>query len=135
MAGFFKSLYNKLANKAEIDWDDLEAELVAADLGPKLAMQIILELRDLGRQVTAEDVIDVARRQISDRLPPDSPPLLPRMDGKPFVFLVVGIKVKSGRRDAATLKPDSIQLEAGGKTYAIDNDGTTMNFTIQNDQG
>ena len=67
MAGFFKSLYNKLANKAEIDWDDLEAELVAADLGPKLAMQIILELRDLGRQVTAEDVIDVARRQVSDR--------------------------------------------------------------------
>ena len=41
MAGFFKSLYNKIANKAEIDWDELEADLVTADLGPKLAMQIV----------------------------------------------------------------------------------------------
>jgi fused signal recognition particle receptor len=91
MAGFFKSLYNKIANKAEIDWDELEADLVTADLGPKLAMGIVEELRDLGRQVSAEDVIEAARRHVANRLPADSPPLLPRMDGKPFVFLVVGI--------------------------------------------
>lgn len=91
MAGFFKSLYLKLANKAEIDWDELEADLVAADLGPKLALQIVDELRELGRQVSASDVIAAARRHVANRLPPDSPPLLPRSDGKPFVFLVVGI--------------------------------------------
>ncbi|MCW1886473.1 signal recognition particle-docking protein FtsY [Luteolibacter flavescens] len=91
MAGFFKSLYNKIANKAEIDWDELEADLISADLGPKLAMTIVAELQDLGRQVSAEDVIESARRHVANRLPPDSPPLLPRMDGKPFVFLVVGI--------------------------------------------
>ena len=37
------------------------------------------------------DVIEAARRHVANRLPPDTPPLLPRMDGKPFVFLVVGI--------------------------------------------
>src|SRR5688500_2907337 len=103
MAGFFKSLYNKLANKAEIDWDDLEAELVTADLGPKLAMEIIQELRDVGRQVTAEELIDVARRHVAARLPPDSPPLLPRLDGKPFVFLVVGINGVGKTTSCATL--------------------------------
>ena len=53
MAGFFKSLYNKIANKAEVDWDELEADLVAADLGPKLAMKIIEDLQGLGREVSA----------------------------------------------------------------------------------
>jgi fused signal recognition particle receptor len=91
MAGFFKSLYNKIANKAEVDWDELEAELVAADLGPKMAMQIVTELQDLGREVTAQDVVDAARRHVAAKLPADSPPLLPRQDGKPFVFLIVGI--------------------------------------------
>ncbi|MDB6078269.1 MAG: signal recognition particle-docking protein FtsY [Akkermansiaceae bacterium] len=91
MAGFFKSLYNKIANKAEVDWDELEAELVAADLGPRMAIQIVDELRELGRQVSAQDVVDAARRHVAEKLPADSPPLLPRMDGKPFVFLVVGI--------------------------------------------
>ncbi len=91
MAGIFKSLYNKLSNQAEIDWDDLEAELVSADLGPVLAMRIVDELRDLGRQVSAEDVVEVARARVSERLPPDSPPPLPLPGGKPFTFLVVGV--------------------------------------------
>lgn len=91
MAGFFSSLYNKISNKAEVDWDELEAELVAADLGPRLAMEIVDELQALGRKVSADDVIDVARAKVADRLPPDAPPPLPRMSDKPFVFLVVGI--------------------------------------------
>jgi len=28
MAGFFKKLVNKITNKAEIDWDELEADLI-----------------------------------------------------------------------------------------------------------
>ncbi|MGB6221107.1 signal recognition particle-docking protein FtsY [Haloferula sp.] len=91
MAGFFSSLYNKISNKAEVDWDELEAGLIAADLGPKLSMGIIDQLQDLGRQVTAEDVIDITRARISEVLPPDSPPPLPLSGDKPFVFFVVGI--------------------------------------------
>ena len=91
MAGFFKSLFNKIANKAEIDWDELEADLVGADLGVHLAMEIVEDLRGLGRKVGAEDVVKVAREHIGRRLPEDLPPPYPRPDGLPTVILVVGV--------------------------------------------
>jgi fused signal recognition particle receptor len=91
MAGFFKSLFNKLADKAEIDWDELEADLVGADLGVHMALEIVDELRDLGRKVSAEDVVAVCREHVARRLPPDQPPLLPRPGELPFVILVVGV--------------------------------------------
>lgn len=91
MAGFLSSLYKKLANQAEIDWDELEADFVAADLGPKLAMQLVDELQALGRAVSADDVAEVARRRIAERLPADRPPPLPPAADKPFVFLIVGV--------------------------------------------
>ncbi|MFT4175351.1 MAG: signal recognition particle-docking protein FtsY [Luteolibacter sp.] len=91
MAGFFKSLVNKITNRAEIDWDDLEADLITADLGIGMSTRIIDELKDLGRDITSEDVVEVTRKQLSAHLPPGTPPPLPRPDGKPFVILVVGV--------------------------------------------
>ncbi len=91
MAGFFKSLFNKVTNRAEIDWDDLEADLISSDLGIRMSTAIIDELRDLGREVSAEDVVETTRRHLAKRLPGDVPPPLPRRDGKPFVILVVGV--------------------------------------------
>lgn len=91
MAGFLSSIYKKLTNQAEIDWDELEADFVAADLGPRLAMQLVEELQDLGRSVSADDVIEVSRKRIAERLPADRPPPLPPSSDKPFVFLVVGV--------------------------------------------
>ena len=91
MAGFFKSLFNKITNRAEVDWDDLEADLIASDLGIRLTTSIIDELRALGREVSADDVVETTRRQLADRLPDDTLPPEPRADGKPFVILVVGV--------------------------------------------
>lgn len=91
MAGFFKSLFNKITNRAEIDWDDLEADLISSDLGIHLTTGILDELRDLGRRISAEDVVETTRRHLARRLPEDSPALAPRTDGKPFVILVVGV--------------------------------------------
>ena len=91
MAGFFKSLLNKITNRAEIDWDDLEADLIGSDLGIHLTTAIIEELRELGREISAEDVVETTRRHLSKRLPADQPPPMPRPDGKPFVILVVGV--------------------------------------------
>jgi fused signal recognition particle receptor len=91
MAGFFKSLFNKITNRAEIDWDDLEADLISSDLGIHLTTAIIDELRDLGRAVSADDVVETTRRHLAKRLPDDSPAPAPRADGKPFVILVVGV--------------------------------------------
>ena len=90
MAGFFKSLFNKITNRAEIDWDDLEADLISSDLGIRMTTAILDELRDLGREISGEDVVQVTRRQISKRLPDALAPPVPRADGKPFVILVVG---------------------------------------------
>lgn len=91
MAGFFKSLFNKITNRAEIDWDDLEADLISSDLGIRMTTEILEELRDLGREISGEDVVQVTRRQISKRLPDALAPPIPRDDGKPFVILVVGV--------------------------------------------
>lgn len=91
MAGFFKSLIGKLTNRADIDWDELEAGLIASDLGIHLTTFIIDDLRDLGRKVSTDDVIEVTRRHLAERLPHDVAPPAPRTDGKPFVVLVVGV--------------------------------------------
>lgn len=91
MAGFFKSLFNKIANRAEIEWDELEADLISADLGIHTSTKIIDELRDLGREISADDVVDATRRHIAKMLPADLPAPTPRPDGKPFVILVVGV--------------------------------------------
>lgn len=91
MAGFFKKLINKITNTAEIDWDDLEAELITGDLGVKLSLEIVSELQDLGRKVSADDVVETTRKKLSALFPEDSPALQPRTDGKPAVLLVVGV--------------------------------------------
>jgi len=91
MAGFFKSLFNKITNRAEIDWDDIESDLIGSDLGIHLSTEIIDELQALGRQISADDVVEVTRRHLAKRLPEDAPPPEPRADGKPFVILVVGV--------------------------------------------
>jgi hypothetical protein len=91
MAGFFKKLFKQITNQAEVDWDELEANLIAADLGAKLSTGIVDELYDLGREVTADDVVEVTRKRLSKILPEDAPAPAPRADGKPTVILVVGV--------------------------------------------
>lgn len=91
MAGFFKSLFNKITNRAEIDWDELEADLIAADIGIRLTTAIIDELRARGRAISADDVVETTRRHLAEKLDADFLPPAPRPDGKPFVILVVGV--------------------------------------------
>ena len=91
MAGFFKNLYNKVSNKAEIEWDELEADLIAADLGVRLSLDIVEHLRGLGRKISADDVVETAREHIADVFPDDDHTLDLREDGKPLVILVVGV--------------------------------------------
>lgn len=91
MAGFFKKLINKVSNKAEIDWDELEADLIASDLGPRLTMTIVEQLKDLGRKVNAEDVVAVTKEHIENILPGDAEQMAPLASGNPQVILMVGV--------------------------------------------
>ena len=91
IAGYFKNLYNKVANRAEIEWDELEADLIAADLGVRVSLEIVEHLQGLGRKISADDVVTAAREHIAQVFPDDDHNLDLREDGKPLVILVVGV--------------------------------------------
>ena len=90
MAGFFKNLIAKFSGKPDVDWDELEAALIAGDLGPRMAMQIVEDLRAQGRKLQGADIVQVAREHVLAILPPPQPPMMPPGD-RPRVILVVGV--------------------------------------------
>ena len=106
MAGFFTKL-KQIFTKPDIDWDDLEAQLISGDLGAKLAMKIVDELRDKGRALHNQDIVDVTKKHIRAILPVATPSLEPFPD-KPKVILVVGVngtgKTTSTAKLASLLK-------------------------------
>jgi fused signal recognition particle receptor len=88
---FFETLAQTFANKP-IDWDELEASLIRADLGVPMTMRIIkrLQEREAWSLLGINNVIAVAREEILRILPAKSQPLAP-LSGKPKVILVVGV--------------------------------------------
>ena len=115
MAGFFKNLLAKFSGKPDIDWDDLEASLIAGDLGPKLSMQIVDDLQKQGRKLAGADIVTVAREHIRRILPPPLPPLLPPSD-RPFVILVVGVNGTGKTTSSAKL---ARLLQKKGRTVVL----------------
>lgn len=111
MAGFFKSLLNRFT-KSEIDWDDLEASLITGDLGPKLAEQIIGELKERSGKLSGNDVVDVARSRVRNILPHEPPPLRPFED-RPKVILIIG--VNGTGKTTSTAKLAYLMNKAGHK--------------------
>jgi fused signal recognition particle receptor len=89
MAGFFKSLIQRFT-KPDIDWDELEASLIAGDLGPRLALQIVADLKSRQRTLHGADIVQVAREHVRKILP-ESVPVLEPIAGKPKVLLIVGV--------------------------------------------
>ena len=89
MAGFLKSLIARFS-KPDFDWDELEAALITGDLGPKISIKIVDELRGQGRKLNGQDIVAVAREHVRKIIPPSLPPLLPFTD-KPKVLLIVGV--------------------------------------------
>ncbi|MFN0080849.1 MAG: signal recognition particle-docking protein FtsY [Prosthecobacter sp.] len=89
MAGFFKSLLQRFT-KPDIDWDDLEASLIVGDLGPRLALQIVEDLKSRQRTLHGADIVQVTREHVRQILPATIPALDP-IAGKPKVLLMVGV--------------------------------------------
>lgn len=89
MAGFFRKLLDVFKRK-KLDFDELEESLIAGDLGVPMTMKIIDQLRALGRELQAEDIVTVARAEIVKILPTASHPLVSHLD-RPTVVLVVGV--------------------------------------------
>ena len=88
---FLETLAQQFAGKP-IDWDELEHALIRADLGVPLTTRIIAKLqeREAWSLLGIQDVIKVAREEISKILPTETKPIQP-ISGKPNVILVVGV--------------------------------------------
>jgi len=88
---FFETLAQTFANKP-IDWDELEAALIRADLGVPMTTRIIdrLREREAWSLLGINNVVKVAREEISRILPTRSESIRP-LPGKPKVILVVGV--------------------------------------------
>src|SRR5437867_1108461 len=88
---FFQSLAQTFANKP-IDWDELEAALIRADLGVAVTSRIIktLQEREAWSLMGISDVIQVARDEI-DKILPLNPAAIRPLPGKPKAILIVGV--------------------------------------------
>lgn len=89
MAGFFSKLLNKFSQR-KIDWEELEADLVTSDIGIKLALSLIDDLKEQ-RKISPEEIVDATKKRIKEILPGNALLPAPREDGKPCVILVVGV--------------------------------------------
>ena len=91
---FFRKLVDKFSSAPKIDWDELEETLIAADLGIKLTTEIVEDLSDASRKISADDLAEHCRnriRKILEKDGGDPDPLTPRADGKPTVVLIAGV--------------------------------------------
>ena len=91
--GFLQSIVNTLTN-AQIDddlYDQLEEQLILADVGPACAVRLVDELHDEVKEKhlkTGQEALDALRGIICQELTPRYPMDL---DGKPAVILVIGV--------------------------------------------
>lgn len=89
-AGFLRAIAERFRGRP-VDWDELEALLLQADLGVKVTTDLTESLRaETGFSATADEVEREARRRLTAMLPPPLPPLLP-LPGTTRVLLVVGV--------------------------------------------
>lgn len=90
MANFFTRLVDKFLGEPEIDWDELEADLISADIGAKRVIPMVEELRDRNEQ-DACDIADFIKAQLRSAFPAPLPVLPEPQAGKPCVIMMVGV--------------------------------------------
>ena len=90
MANFFTRLVDKFLGEPEIDWDELEADLISADIGAKRVIPMVEELRDRNA-LDACDIADFIKEQLRSAFPAPLPVLPEPQDGKPCVIMMVGV--------------------------------------------
>ena len=114
MAGFFKKLLHRFTRR-KVDLDELEESLISGDIGVRMTMRILEILRAQGREIQAEEVIDVCRAEILKILP-GTIPTLPEFPDKPCVILVVGVNGVGKTTSTAKL---AHLLQRQGKTVML----------------
>lgn len=90
MAHFFNRLIDKFLGEPEIDWDELEADLISSDIGAKRVLPLIEELQEKDDQ-DAIDIVDHIKEQLRAAFPAVLPQLPQPTEGKPAVIMMVGV--------------------------------------------
>lgn len=90
MAHFFNRLIDKFLGEPEIDWDELEADLISSDIGAKRVLPLIEELQEKDDQ-DAIDIVDHIKEQLRAAFPAVLPQLPQPAEGKPAVLMMVGV--------------------------------------------
>lgn len=90
MAHFFNRLIDKFLGEPEIDWDELEADLISSDIGAKRVLPLIEELQEKDDQ-DAIDIVDHIKEQLRAAFPAVLPQLPQPAEGKPAVIMMVGV--------------------------------------------
>lgn len=89
MAHFFTRLIDKFLGEPEIDWDELEADLISSDIGAKRVIPLIETLQEQDSQ-DACDIVDYIKSQLRAAFPANLPQL-PQPADKPVVIMMVGV--------------------------------------------
>jgi fused signal recognition particle receptor len=89
--GFLSKIASAFSRRPQIDWDDLEAMLIQADLGVKFTNELIEKLRARGHGVAGSDVVDACREEMMKILPARAVPLQRPAPGGPGVVLITGV--------------------------------------------
>ena len=100
---FFDTLLQTFSVKP-IDWEELEATMIRADLGVPVTTRIMSKLQeqDAWSPIGIKDVVRVAGKEIRQILPEKSVVIKP-LPGKPNVILVVGVNGTGKTTSAAKL--------------------------------
>lgn len=113
--GFLRNIAERFRGRP-VDWDELEAMLLQADLGVKTSLQLVEALRSTsGYSATADEVERRARDEVAKLLPPPLPPLLP-LPGRPRVLLIVGV---NGTGKTTSVAKMASMLRREGRTVMM----------------
>ncbi len=90
MANFFNKLIDKLLGEPTIDWDELEADLISADIGAARVIRMLGELQERDEHDACE-IVDYIKQQLRSAFPATTPDLPVPQDGHPCVILLIGV--------------------------------------------
>lgn len=90
MANFFNRLIDKLLGEPQIDWEQLEADLIFADIGAARIIPMLETLQDKDEQDACE-IVGYIKSQLAAAFPTPLPALPEPQDGKPCVIMMVGV--------------------------------------------
>jgi len=96
--------------------EDLEATLLAADLGPALSEELLEVVRKTARGAQSNGVRDAMRRTLRAALP-DTDPARPEIGVRPRVVFVVG--VNGGGKTTTVGKLAALERAAGRRTLVV----------------